>query len=128
MNGGNFAIPINHKRGGQRFYAAIKIARLVVAEYDSVVDFLLGHERRNRLPAVIIHGDAQNFEATIFVTPLKIHKPGDLNRARSAPGCPEIEQHHFTLEIGQFHNLARRVFQLKLGSVLPVFVGAQRTL
>src|SRR3569833_1816089 len=75
----NAAIAINHKRGGQSFHAAIHIACFLIAQHDPVVDLLLGHEGLDVFPAVVIHGNAENCEAAIFVFPLEVREPGDFD-------------------------------------------------
>ena len=44
MDGGNPAVAVYYERCGQRFEAAVEIARGVIAEHNAVVDFLLANE------------------------------------------------------------------------------------
>src|SRR6476646_3624301 len=74
---GDAAVAIDHERGGQSLNAAVLIAGFIVAEHDAIVDLLLGGEGRNGLPAVIVHGDAKDFEAAALVSALEFLKPGD---------------------------------------------------
>jgi len=122
MHRGNSSVPIDDERGRQRFEAAILIAGFIVAQNDAVVDFFPGYEGVNRFPAIVIHRHAEHFEAAIFVLALELGKPGDFGIAGSAPGGPEIEQHDFTVEIGEMDQLAVRVFQSKIGRMFSLAV------
>ncbi len=106
----NSSLAIDHKGGGQRFHVAIHIAGFIIAHDDLIVDFVFRNERLHVFPAAIVHGNAQNREPSVLVLSLKVGKPRDLDSAGSAPGCPEIEQHHFALVIGKMHHLPSGIF------------------
>src|SRR6202035_5751208 len=122
MDGRNAAFAIDHEGGGQRFHAAILIAHLVVSQHDSVINLLLRYERIDGFPAVVIHGDAEHLEAAVLVLPLELGKPGNFDAAGTAPGGPEIQQHHFALEVGEMNQLAAGVFEGEFGGTLPIIV------
>lgn len=120
MNGGDPPGTVDHKRGRQRFEAAIQIARGVVAQHNAVVNLFHGDERINRFPSIVIHGNSQNLEPLIFILALEIHEPGDFDRAGATPGSPEIEQHNFALVVGEVDQLAVGVFQSEIGRVFAL--------
>jgi hypothetical protein len=122
MNGGDTSVPVDHKRGGQRFQAAVLIARFVVAQHHTIIDFSFRDKGIDRLPAVIVHRDAEDFEASVFVFTLELREPRDLDHARATPGCPKIEQHHLATIIGKVNQLAVRVLQSKIGRVFALAV------
>ena len=122
MNRGNASVPIDHKRRRQRFQTAVLIARLVIAQHDAIVDLSFCDERIDRLPAIVVHRDAEDFEAAVLVFALELREPGDLDHARAAPRCPEIEQHHFALIVGEVNQLAVRILQSEIGRVFALAV------
>ncbi len=122
MNGGNPAGPIDDERRGQRFEAAVEIARGVIAEHNTIVDFLLADEGIDRFPTVVVHRNSDHFEAAVFVLALEFGEPGNFNHAGAAPGGPEIEQHDLAFVIGEVDQLAVRVFQREIGRVFPLAV------
>ena len=122
MDGGNPAVAVYHERCGQRFEAAVEIARGVIAEHNAVVHFLLANEGIDRFPTVVVHRNSDHFEAAVFVLALEFGEPGNFHHAGTAPGGPEIEQHDFAFVIGKLDQLAIRVFQGEIGRVFTLAI------
>jgi hypothetical protein len=122
MNGGDPSGAVDHERGRQRFKAAVLIARFVVAKHNTIIDLSFFDEGSDRLPAVVVHRNPQDFEAPVLVLALEFLKPRDLDHARTAPGSPKIEQNHFAPIVGKMHELAIRIFQGEIGSMLSLAV------
>lgn len=126
MYGRHASIAIYNESCRQGFHAAIQIAGLIVAQHNPVVNFLFGHERCDGLPAIVVHGYSNYFEAAIFIFALKIHEPGDLDAARTAPRGPEIQQNDLAPVIRQMDGLPAHILKFEFGSrlsVLAVFNG-----
>src|SRR5579875_2420863 len=120
VDGGDFTLAVDEEGGGQRVNPAIKLGRLVIADQHAVVHFLTSGERLHHFPSLIVHGDSQNHQPPLLVLPLKLLKPRDLNFAGTAPGCPEIEQHHFAPVIGEVDDLPVSILQREIGSGVPL--------
>jgi len=122
VDGSDPPVTVDHKRGRQRFEAAVQIARGVVAQHHTIVNLLHGDEGINRFPPVVVHRDSQNLETAVFILALEVHKPGDFDSARAAPGGPEIEEHDLALIVGQMDQLAVRVLQSEIGRVFTLII------
>jgi len=78
------------------------------------------NERLDGLPAIFIHRNAERFEATIFVRPLELDKPGNLKLARTTPSGPKIEQNDLSFVIGKLDGGAVGIGQGEIRSGFAV--------
>jgi len=90
------AVTVDEQRQGH-LVEAVALPQLVIADYYGVLHFLLFDKRLDDLPAVIVHGDADDHQPVFFVRLAEFHVPGDLGFAAVTPGCPEVEEHDFPL-------------------------------
>jgi len=98
-----FSTPVDQERRWQGVDAAIHFRGAVVTDDYAVVYPEVCQEGLDYLPALIVHGNAQNFETLVLILTLHVHEPGDFDLARPAPGCPEVEENDFSLVIGKMH-------------------------
>ena len=108
------ALPVNDKSCGQRFHTAILIRQRFVANHNRIGNLVLRKVRPNHLPTLIVHGHTQRRKSAGFVLLLEFVEPRNLNLAGSTPGCPKIEQHHFTFVVAQFLRLANGIGKGKI--------------
>src|ERR1700730_12353280 len=99
---------------------------MIVTKQDTIVHFTRLDEGLDGIPAILIHGDTQHFKSSVLQCLLKLHKPWSLDLARTAPGCPEIEQHHFAAIVREFNALAACILQREIGSDLAVLLRLNR--
>lgn len=126
MNGRHVTIAIYQNGGRERFRRTIEIRRWIVAHYDRIVDPHFLGEWRHRFPAIVIEGNADHHKTLIFIFPLKIDKPRNLDLAWAAPGGPEIDHDRFAFVVGEADYLAVHILQFKVWSRLAFFRGLQR--
>lgn len=120
MNRGNPSITIDYECRRQRFEAAIEIARLVVAQHNTIIDLSLRNKGVDSLPAVVIHRDAENFEPSVLVLAFELREPGNLLGTGAAPGGPKVEEHHLAAVIAQVDHFAIGIFQSKIRSMFAL--------
>src|SRR5579863_192821 len=53
--------------------------------------------------ALFVHGHTQNHEVFVRVFFLQLNQPGSFNLAGLTPSGPEVHQHCFAAEVGEFH-------------------------
>jgi len=73
--------------------------RIALLKSDALDPDMLD-ERLHYVPAFVAHSHADYREALVFVLPLELLKPRDLDLARPAISRPEIQQHNLTPVIG----------------------------
>ena len=122
MNGSDPPIPVDYKRGRQRFEAAIQITSGVIAQQNTIVNLFHGDVGINYFPSVVVHRNSQDLETPVFVLALKIHEPGDFDLTGATPGSPEIEQHNLALIVGEVNQLATGVLQGEIGRVFALIL------
>ena len=127
MDCGDLSIPIDQEGSRECVYATITLGCGVISNHNSIINFKVGHERLHSFPALIVHGNSQDFEAPILVLALHLHEPGDLDLAGSAPGCPEIQQHHLTAIVCQTDQLSVGILQGEIGRRLALLAGFDRS-
>src|SRR5690242_8494974 len=87
----HFSLSIDEKRSGQRFHAAVKLANRIVAQQDAIIHLVSGHIGLDRVPAVFVHGNADDGEPPRFILLLEFDEPGNFESAGAAPGSPKVE-------------------------------------
>src|SRR5215469_762334 len=120
MDGGDFAVAVDQKRGRQRIHAAISLRRLIGAKDHAIVHLQIREKRLDYLPAFIIHGNAQDYETLVLIPLLKVDKPGNFNFAGTAPGGPEVQEYSLALVIRKMVDLAVGVLPRKVRRRVPV--------
>jgi len=109
----NGSVAIDDKGGRQRLDTAVRFSNLVITSDDSVIDLVLREVGFHYGPPFVVHGDTKDCESAIFVATLKVNEPGDLNFARTAPCCPEVQEHHLALVLSKRDVLAVGVLKRK---------------
>jgi len=115
MLAGDIAIAIDNEGGGDAFDAAVGANDRIVTHYDGVVNVVFFDEVFDDGGAALIERDADDGEALIGVLFLEFHKTRNFFAAGRAPGGPEVEDDHFSGEIGAFDCLAADVLEFPCG-------------
>ena len=114
------ALPIDDERSRERINAAIQCAYGIIAQDDAVIHLLRGNVRFDRLPSVLIHGNANDLEALALILLLEFDEPGDFEGTGTAPGRPEIEHHDLASQVTEFQRIPVRVLERKIRSRLSL--------
>ncbi len=110
----NHAVAVHEEAGRQR-ESMIDLAHLPVrVEQRRKGELMFAHERRHRAGIFLeIHG--QHREALIVVLQIGCLDGRHLDAARWAPGCPDVDQQHLSLEIAQRDVRTVQVGERKVG-------------
>lgn len=120
MNRGDLTRAIDHKSSRQRGNATVKVGDHLIANHDAICDLALLNVWLHNAPSFFVHRYAEYSEALVLILFVELLEPGNFGTARYAPCCPEVEQYHFVLVIGQSGGRAGRVFQFELRGGLPL--------
>src|SRR5579864_5929400 len=123
MLGCDAALPVDDEVRRKGIDTAVKLRHFLSADHDAVVDLVRGDVGPDRLPSVIVEGDAQHGEVAVLIFLLELDEPGDLNLAGSAPGGPEVQQHDFSAIVRQVDGRSASVRERESGRRLAVLVG-----
>src|SRR2546425_6520854 len=81
--------------------ASVKLAYGLSAQRHGIVHLVFLVELLDDLGAALVHGNPDHREALVAILVLKLDESRNLDSARTAPGGPEIEQHHLALVVRQ---------------------------
>ncbi len=113
--GDDLTVAVHEKGGGQHANAAVAVGDRVFADQNGVIDAHILGKFGDIVGAGIVHGYADDLESIGAVFFLELDKPGHLDLAGTAVGCPEIEQDGFAAQIREFDALAVERGKFEIG-------------
>src|SRR4051794_35238298 len=95
------AFPIDDKGGRQGINSAVQLAYRIIAQQNTVIHLMRGNVRLDCLPSVFVHRNAKDLKALALELLFELDEPRNLEAAWTAPGRPEIHDHHLTAQVAE---------------------------
>lgn len=86
MRHGNMAASVDDQRDG--YGTAVQVGDIFGPSKHSMIDFFSSDVGPDGIPTIIVESDTEDNEITLFISLLKLIKPGDLDVTRDALGIP----------------------------------------